>query len=96
MSSRWSLPDSSRIMIEVAVATGLVREAMSKRVSRVIASRWGRGRGASSADVGDLAVTADQDDGAWDFAFGDGAIDRRRRPWRGGWGRTRASRAGPR
>ena len=37
-----SLPSSIRIMTEVAVATGLVSEAMSKTVSRVMGSGSGR------------------------------------------------------
>ena len=36
-----SLPSSIRIMTDVAVATGLVSEAMSKTVSRVIGSGVG-------------------------------------------------------
>ena len=63
-------------MTDVAVAIGLVREAMSKTVSRVIGSGLGStARRPGRPGVGDHPAPADQDDRAGNFFVLDRAVD---------------------
>ena len=76
-SSSRSLPCSTRIMTDVAVATGLVSEARSKTVSRVIGSSAGSTPATPrTATYAILPAPADEHDRPRDLLLGDRPVDR--------------------